>query len=45
MPSRYAKKGGVLEWFAEVFAETNLHTTDKPYVKAMEEFLRRESKS
>ena len=45
IPSRYAKISGVLEWFAEVFAETNLHTINKPYVKAMEEFLKKESET
>lgn len=30
------------EWFAETFAEANLHITKKPLVKAMQEFLKRE---
>lgn len=28
------------EWFAEVFAESRLHTTNKPLVKAMKEYLK-----
>lgn len=32
------------EWFAETFTEASLHTTDKPLVKAMREFLNKENK-
>ena len=41
-PSSYGMESNY-EWFAEVFAETNRHTTDKPLVKAMKEFLKGES--
>lgn len=30
------------EWFAETFAEANLHTTNKPLVQAMKDFLNEE---
>lgn len=32
------------EWFAETFTETSLHTTNKPLVQAMREFLSKENK-
>lgn len=32
------------EWFAEVFAESQLHKTDKPLIKAMKKFLKEENK-
>ena len=40
-PSEYGDKSP-FEWFAEVFAETKLHTTNKPLVKAMKEYLKGE---
>lgn len=32
------------EWFAETFTEASLHTTNKPLVQAMREFLSKENK-
>lgn len=32
------------EWFAETFTEASLHTTNKPLVKAMRDFLNKENK-
>lgn len=43
MPSEYARSGGYEEWFAEAFTEANLHSADKPLIKAMKEFLKREA--
>ncbi len=40
-PSKYSKTDA-FEWFAEMFAETNLHTTNKTCVRAMQEFLDKE---
>lgn len=42
--SKYGDRNGDAEWFAEVFAETNLHTTKKPIVQAMKDFLKKENK-
>ena len=32
------------EWFAEAFTEASLHTTNKPLVQAMRDFLSKENK-
>ena len=38
------KRNNPFEWFAEIFAESQLHKTDKPLIKAMEKFLKEENK-
>ena len=43
--SEYGEKDKYsFEWFAEVFAESQLHTTEKPIVKAMKDYLKEEIK-
>lgn len=41
--SRYSREDP-FEWFAETFTEASLHTTNKPLVKAMRDFLNKENK-
>lgn len=42
--SDYGNKTGLNEWFAEVFTETNLNSSDRIVTKAMKEFLNKEMK-
>lgn len=40
----YYSREDPFEWFAETFTEASLHTTNKPLVQAMREFLSKENK-